>query len=253
MNPDGGEVLIGGNSNAPVRFGDRVHRIAGPWTPTVHALLRHLRSHGMTLVPEPFGFDEQGREVLAFLPGSVPAYPLPQVVWTDGFLVQAAAVLRRLHDASVGFAPSDAVWQQPVREPAQVVSVNDFAPYNLVLDGDRISGVIDLDQASPGPRVRDVAHLAYRLVPLTAPANKDGRATSAQERGRRLRLLADAYGDLAPGSVLVAAVPLLDDIAAHAEAAGRPDHAALYRADAAQLAADSAAVLRTAGTLDPVG
>lgn len=243
--PDAGEVLTGGNSNAPVRYGDRVHRVAGPWSSTVHAYLRHLRANGVDLVPEPFGFDEQGREVLAFLRGAVPAYPLPDVVWTDAFLVQAAEVLRRLHDASVGFATEAAVWQQAVREPAQVISVNDFAPYNLVLDGDRIVGVIDLDQASPGPRVRDLAHLAYRLVPLTAPENGDGRASSTAERGRRLRLIADAYRGLAPAEVLVAVEPLLHEVADHADGAGRPDHAALYRRDAVWIADHVQALLPT--------
>ena len=248
MSDDGGTALVGGNSNAPVRYGDRVHRTAGPWSPTVHAYLRHLRAHGVDLVPEPFGFDEHGREVLEFLPGLVPAYPLPEVVWTDAFLERAARVLRRVHDASVGFALAGAVWQQPAREPQQVVSVNDFAPYNLVLDGDRIIGVIDLDQASPGPRVRDLAHLAYRLVPLSTPGNRDGRATPIRDRdrdrGRRVRLLADAYGAVAPAAIVAAVGPLLDDIAAHADAAGRPDHGDLYRADAARLGHDREALLR---------
>jgi Ser/Thr protein kinase RdoA (MazF antagonist) len=244
---DPGVPLLGGNSNAPVRFGDRVHRTAGPWTPTVHAYLAHLRARGVALVPEPFGFDEQGREVLEFLPGTVPAYPLPDLVWSDAFLEDAARLLRRLHDASVGFPREGAVWQQPAREPDEVVAINDFAPYNLVVRNGRIAGVIDLDQASPGPRARDLAHLAYRLVPLTAPGNGDGRTSTARERGRRLRLLADAYGDAARAAVLEAAVPLFGDVAEHAEAAGRPDHAALYRADAARLAGDAEGLLRAAG------
>ncbi|MBW4042161.1 MAG: aminoglycoside phosphotransferase family protein [Acidobacteria bacterium] len=245
--PEPGERLEGGNSNAPVRFGDRVHRVAGPWSRTVHAYLRHLRAKGVDLVPEPFGFDAEGREVLSFLPGSVPAYPLPDVVWTDAFLVQAAHALRRLHDASIGFDRTGAVWQQPVRASGEVVSINDFAPHNLVLDGDRIIGVIDLDQASPGPRVRDLAHLAYRLVPLTAPSNRDGRPIPIEARGRRLRLLADAYGDMAPAAILVAVEPLLDDIADHADRAGRPDHAALYRTDAALLPEVAPRLLGAAG------
>jgi hypothetical protein len=242
-----GVPLLGGNSNAPIRFGDRVHRAGGPWSPTVHAYLAHLRAHGVDLVPEPFGFDEQGREVLAFVEGTVPAYPLPDVVWSDAFLVDAARVLRRLHDASLGFPREGTVWQQPAREPDEVVSINDFAPYNLVMRNGRIAGVIDLDQASPGPRVRDLAHLAYRLAPLTAPGNRDGRATSAHERGRRLRMVACGYGDVPPADVLDAAGPLLADLVVHAERAGRPDHAALYRADRAWVTDGAEEVLRAAG------
>jgi aminoglycoside phosphotransferase (APT) family kinase protein len=220
--------------------------VSGPWSPTVHAYLRHLRANGVDLVPEPFGFDEQGREVLEYLEGEVPAYPLPDAVWTDGFLQDAARILRRIHDASRDLVVPDPVWQQPTRMPAEVVCVNDFAPYDLVVRGGRIAGVIDLDQASPGPRVRDLAHLAYRLAPLTAPENVDGLPTSPEERGRRLRLIADGYGDVPPEATLGAVPPLLEDIAVHAEAAGRPDHAPLYRTDAARLAIDAVPVLRAA-------
>lgn len=228
--------MTGGNSNVPVRYGDRVHRIAGTWTPTVHAYLRHLRAAGLQQVPEPFGFDAEGREVLAFLPGTVPAYPLPDLVWSDRFLTNAVRLLRALHDASVDFERSGAIWQQPARVPDEVISINDFAPYNLVLRGDRIVGVIDLDQASPGPRARDLAHVAYRLVPLTAPQNQDGRDFRAPERRRRLQLIAEAYGGIDVGTFLAEVPQLLADLAAHAAAAGRPDHASLYTSDSAWIA-----------------
>ena len=96
-------------------------------------------------------------------------------------------MLRRLHDASIGFADDRTRSGSSRRASRRRWSrVNDFAPYNLVLDGDRIIGVIDLDQASPGPRARDLAHLAYRLVPLTA-AGEPGRA-------RRPRPTSEAVG-----------------------------------------------------------
>ncbi len=47
-----------------MRVGDTVRRAAGPWTPTIHALLRHLRASGLSMVPEPLGIDEQGREII---------------------------------------------------------------------------------------------------------------------------------------------------------------------------------------------
>ena len=45
----GGVPLGGGWEAAPVRLGNTVRRATGPWTPGVHALLRHL---------EAVGFDE---------------------------------------------------------------------------------------------------------------------------------------------------------------------------------------------------
>ena len=40
------ERSLGGNLNDAVRIGDTVHRRAGPWTPSVHALLRFLEREG---------------------------------------------------------------------------------------------------------------------------------------------------------------------------------------------------------------
>ena len=39
-------VLSGGNMTPVVRVGDTVRRAAGRWTPTIHALLRHVRAAG---------------------------------------------------------------------------------------------------------------------------------------------------------------------------------------------------------------
>jgi len=105
--------LTGGNSNAPVRRGNAVHRIAGPWTPTIHRLLDHAADRGIDWLPRPLALDEAGREVLTYLPGSVPAYPMPPEVWADPLLMQAAMLLRAFHDATADFPRAGAVWQQP--------------------------------------------------------------------------------------------------------------------------------------------
>ena len=81
----GAPAAIGTYSQA-VRAGDTVRRTAGPWTPTIHALLRHIRSAGFTLAPEPLGIDGRGREILTFLPGVAGAYPLPAVRYSDATL-----------------------------------------------------------------------------------------------------------------------------------------------------------------------
>ena len=237
------EALTGGNWNAPVRRGGRVHRISGPWSPSVHALLRHVRERGIDWLPQPFGFDEQGREVLSFLPGEVPRYPMPAHVWADDLLVDAGRRLREFHDACDGFALEERVWQQPTRQPVEVVCHNDFVPYNFVFRNRALVGVIDVDQAAPGPRVRDVAHLAYRLVPLSDPANPDLPPVGADDRRRRLVLLCAAYdgpGPAGPGpdEVLRAVPERVRELAAGAEARAAADpvfseHAVLYRRDAA--------------------
>ena len=217
-----------------------MRRAAGPWTDTVHALLRHVRARGVRDVPEPLGRDERGREVLSFISGDVHHYPLPGWMWDDGVLVAAAAFLRRYHDATVDFRRPGARWRLPAHAPAEVVCHNDFAPYNLVFRGRTLAGAIDFDTASPGSRAWDVAYLAYRLVPLTAPGNPDAPATPEAERDRRLALLCATYGAPLEAGAVGATVPArLDELRAftlaRADDGGPPalrDHAALYAADA---------------------
>lgn len=233
------EALTGGNVGEVTRRGDRVYRTAGTWTPAIQRLLAHLRANGIAGVPEPLGIDERGREVVSFMPGDVPGYPMPAYVWDKQTLVDSARLLRRLHDATAGYADRDAQWRQPAREPAEVICHNDVAPYNMVFEDERLTGLIDFDMASPGPRLWDLAYLAYRIVPLTDPANLDGFAFDEGERLARLGTLLDAYGMHFPViDVLRMAQERLRHLAMFsedlAEETGRDelrDHAALYRAD----------------------
>jgi hypothetical protein len=214
------EVLAGGNMTAVVRVGDTVRRAAGPWTPTIHAFLRHLRASGFTRVPEPLGIDDRGREIISLLPGAPAHYPLPGFAWSDATLAAVAGCLRAFHDASLGFVPPpDACWQWPAHEPAEVICHNDFAPYNLMFEDGRLTGVIDVDLASPGPRVWDMAYTAYRFVPLTDPANPDAPFPGEQEQSRRLTAFCAAYADpaVAPSDVLDSAAAKLRELVAFIE------------------------------------
>ncbi len=184
--------------NVVYREGDTVVRDAGPWTPTVHRYLDYLHLAGIDWVPRPIevtlgaGGDPE-RERLTYIPGDVPVYPLPDWVWSDEVLREGAQRLRRLHDASVGFASDDAIWQSPAKIPAEVVCHNDFSPHNLVFRDGRMVGAIDFDFCSPGPRLWDIAYFATRTVPLGAdPAENTPGMDQAR---RRVQLILDAYGD----------------------------------------------------------
>ncbi|WP_460568605.1 aminoglycoside phosphotransferase family protein [Humibacter soli] len=271
------ERLDGGNVTPVSRRGGTVLREAGPWTPTVHAVLAHARSEGMTAIPEPLGFAADGREIVSYVPGVVPAYPMPSWVWHESVLVQAARMLRAWHDATTGYSPEDAQWRLPAHAPAEVICHNDFAQYNLVFDldgvlgpdgvddADRVvgadgvdgartaaavlTGVIDFDTLSPGPRVWDIAYLAYRLVPyLDEPSAPD-----ETQRSQRLELLLEAYGadtvpgDTTPEHVIETMTARLRELAdftdERAAETGRSDlleHAAMYREHAARISASAA-------------
>lgn len=234
------EILAGGNMEQVVRVGDTVRRVAGAWTPAVHALLDVLADAGIEEAPRALGTDAQGREVLSFLPGSVLAEAPATVLWSDQVLVDAARLLRRVHDASVELVGrADLAWRSSRREPAEVICHNDFAAYNLIERNGRVAGVIDFDFASPGSRIWDLAYLAYRLVPFA----EDAQDAPNGESGRRLAMLTDAYGtDPAPERLVSVMALRLDDLAAftrgRAQETGRADlsaHAAMYARDAARL------------------
>lgn len=210
-----GVPLAGGNMTGATRHGECVHRTTGVWTPTVHRLLDHLASSGIGWAQAPIGFDELGREILTFLRGTVPHDPMPEWIWNDAVIVEAAGHLRELHDTTAGYRDPEATWQVPAHEPREVICHNDFAPYNMVFDPHRrLVGVIDWDTASPGPRVWDLAYLAYRIVPLSAPGNPDAIDNPIAERRRRLSLLCRTYGrDATPEQVVTTAIHRLYDLA----------------------------------------
>jgi aminoglycoside phosphotransferase (APT) family kinase protein len=142
------------------------------------------------------------------------------------------------HDATTSFAsPRDAIWQWPAHEPAEVICHNDFAPFNLMFEDGELTGVIDFDLASPGPRVWDMAYTAYRFVPLTAPENPDVAHPGDAEMRRRLSVFTAAYGDarVTPADVTAAAIAnlreLVDFIVTSAEAGDAAQQMVLARGD----------------------
>jgi thiamine kinase-like enzyme len=158
------DTLTGGRSTIK-RSDQTVIRPAGPWTPTVHALLLHLRKNGFIQAPQPFELRDDGTEVVSYLEGDVSNYPLSPAARSETALHSAARMLRAYHDATKGFdglTREDARWMLPASLPAEVICHGDFAPYNVVLQGETAVGLIDFDCAHPGPRVWDIAYALYR-------------------------------------------------------------------------------------------
>lgn len=199
-----GEPLIGDGVTAGiVRIGDTVRRPVRPFTATVQAYLAHLHEAGFTGAPVPLGIDEQGREVLSYVPGDVPRIPLPPETAGDDVLVALAGLIRRLHEASAGWVPPpDAVWgglpgatpppPGPDGEP-ELVSHRDYCPGNVVFRGGLPAALIDFDLAKPTTRIYELVNAMWWWAPLRDPRDRAPAFADLDVPGR-VALFANAYG-----------------------------------------------------------
>jgi aminoglycoside phosphotransferase len=177
----------------------------------VHDLLHHLAVAGVDGVPHVLGMDDDGREVLTYLPGRTisPDSEVP----ADDVLTGAAAWLRRFHDAVRNYDPGPQIWRQgsAALEPGWVICHNDTGCYNWIVDRNGFAGMIDWDQAGPGDPLDDLAFLCWSGAGLyrSAPAQLD-HAVAA----RRVRLAAEAYGGVEPSQLLDAVADRMSRAAA---------------------------------------
>jgi Phosphotransferase enzyme family len=231
-------ALAGSRLNRVVRIGDTVHRPAGPWTPTVHALLRHVRAEGFELAPQPLGIDDQGREVLSYIPGHTvgDGLPWPGWVWDDDLLIEVGRATAFYHRAVAGFRPAGVVpWQFGPAElqSDQIVCHHDIAPYNAVVEEGRLQGIIDWDLIGPGTARSDLAFVAWQWVPLQHPAVAAAFGWhDVTDLARRLRLLLDGYGlDKRDGFMddIIARVQLNRDVMLRKAAEGVAGYVRLVR------------------------
>ena len=192
------EVRLGGGLVTDVvRVGDTVRRATGPWSPAVHALLKHLERVGYPAAPRLLGIDAGGREILTYIDGVVPQDAEPDVV-TDRALEDTGRLIRDLHEASVGFELPDGVgWHfTPMGGAGSlVVCHHDLAPRNTVFRDGCAVAFIDWDLATLDAPIHDLRHAAWEFVPLASDESCRQQGWSQlPDRGARLRILVDAYG-----------------------------------------------------------
>jgi len=174
----------------------RVYRPKGFWSESVHRFLSHLVREKFHAAPNAFGFNEDGNEVLSYIPGDVYNYPLAGAIASDEALVSAAMLLRKYHAASVSFVATGQheglKWMLPSSEPFEVICHGDYAPYNVVLNGNQVVGMIDFDAAHPAPKIWDIAYAVYCWAPFkNKPEDKLGDFSS---QCMRAKLFCDSYG-----------------------------------------------------------
>ena len=189
--------LTGGREGKIFKIGNLVSRPLNPWTPTIHAYLNHLHSQGINFVPKPHSINQQtGIEQVSFVEGEVCTYPLNKAFSSQTALISAAKLLRKMHDASVGFLnqlAGDEVWMLPKFEPAEIICYADYAPYNVVVKNAQVVGIIDFDTCHPNTRIWDIAYAIYRWAPINRPDADDVFGT-ADEHISRAKIFCDSYG-----------------------------------------------------------
>ena len=180
-------ALDGGRqTHGIVRIGDTVRRPLHARSADVHRLFGHLQAVGFDGAPRYLGTDEDGREVLTYLPGDA-IHHLPAGL-SDAQLVSAAQLVRRFHDATAGSA---------LVEGDEVVCHGDLGPHNMLFDGDVAVGIIDWDDGvAPGPRLVDFAHAVWCCADVCEPE------VDVAEQARKVRVMCAAYGSMEPAAIV---------------------------------------------------
>lgn len=172
--------LTGGRlTQGVVRIGDTVRRKASASSAVTATLLQLLERHGYAGAPRYLGQDEEGRDILTFVEGWVPARFQR---WSNNQVAAVGALLRVLHDITHG---------STLAAHDDVVCHHDPGPNNFVFRDGVPAVLIDFDTAAPGSRLEDIGYAAWTWCIAS-------KYDDARRQAEQVRVLVDAYGLSAP-------------------------------------------------------
>jgi hypothetical protein len=95
------EEPLGGGNNARevVRVGDTVHRARDTGSGFAAQVLAYLESAGYPYAPRYLGVDDDGRDILSYIPGQTTDHPSQRA---GGAYARGGAMLRLLHETTAG-------------------------------------------------------------------------------------------------------------------------------------------------------
>lgn len=193
------------------RKADRVCRPTERWSKSVHALLEHLQTADFDGSPRPLSISSAWSCVSYMAGWTASERPWPQAVWTNEVLADVGRLIKQYHDKVHGFRPaSTSVWHYAEGGcgEGEVVCHNDLGPTNTVLDGGRVAGFIDWEDAEPASALWDLAHAAWWWVPLLpVRLRQEVGAPPEDTQLMRLNILSHAYGSADPASILAQVEP----------------------------------------------
>ncbi|MFC4014415.1 phosphotransferase [Nonomuraea purpurea] len=199
------EPLEGGhNTPQVVRVGDTVRRPRDAGSAFAAQVLTFLASAGYPYAPLHLGIDEQGRDVLSYVPGSTTDHPSQRA---PGAYAAGGRMLRELHDLTAGHALAGG---------RECVVHGGPGPFNTVFREGLPVAFIDWSSCRPGDRLDDLGYLAW-----TWCVQSQGRVPIA-DQARHLRELRDGYGRVEGGRLVDAMVRRQGEIVA-AESANADD------------------------------
>ena len=187
------------------RRGGIVLREAKPWTPSVHALLRHLEARGFEASPRVVGsgFEEAGLETLTYIAGEIdggrPPWADHGSVWNREAAHRLGALLRQYQDCVADFEPpAGATWfewsGEEMGDGPRIIGHRDLGPWNIVARDGMPVGFIDWELAGPIDPLIELAMLCWLNGKLfdDIVAEREG-LPSLEERARLLRAIVDGY------------------------------------------------------------